>query len=124
MIATDHAPHSAEEKGKGLEKSLMGITGLETSFPVLYTDLVLNNVISLEKLIDVMSIAPAKRFGFDTEIKTGKPADFCVFDLDAEYTIDPGNFVSMGKATPFTGKNVKGKCVMTVCDGNIVYKEN
>ena len=124
MIATDHAPHSAEEKGKGLEKSLMGITGLETSFPVLYTDLVLNNVISLEKLIEVMSKAPAERFGFCSEIKAGKPADLCVFDLESEYTIDPDNFVSMGKATPFTGKNVKGKCVMTVCDGNIVYKEN
>ncbi|MBQ8209666.1 MAG: dihydroorotase [Clostridia bacterium] len=123
MIATDHAPHSAEEKGRGLEKSLMGIVGLETSFPVLYTDLVLNGIISLEKLIDLMSEAPAERFGIKSSLKCGNPADFCVFDLNAEYKINPDNFLSMGKATPFTGKTVKGKCCMTVCSGNIVYKD-
>ncbi len=123
MIATDHAPHSAEEKGRGLEKSLMGIVGLETSFPVLYTDLVLNGVISLEKLVDIMSEAPAERFGLDSSIKCGNSADFCVFDLNEEYVINPDKFLSMGKATPFTGKTVKGKCCMTVCAGNIVYKD-
>ncbi len=124
MIATDHAPHSAEEKSKGLAGSLMGITGIETSFPVLYTDLVENNVISLEKLVSLMSDAPAKRFGLKTDIKVGQPADLCVFDLEKEYIINSDDFVSMGKATPFEGKKVKGKCILTVCGGKIVYKEN
>ena len=123
MIATDHAPHSAEEKGKGLEKSLMGIVGLETSFSVLYTDLVLNNVISLERLVELLSCVPAERFGISDSIKEGAAADFCVFDLNKGYIINPDEFVSMGKATPFTGKQVKGKCCMTVCAGNIVYKD-
>ena len=124
MIATDHAPHSSEEKSKGLAGSLMGITGIETSFPVLYTDLVENNVISLENLVYLMSEAPANRFGLKTGIKEGQPADLCVFDLEKEYIINPEDFVSMGKATPFEGKKVKGKCVLTVCGGKIVYKEN
>ena len=123
MIATDHAPHSAEEKGRGLEKSLMGIVGLETSFPVMYTDLVRTGVITLEKLIDLMSVNPAERFGLEAGIKEGRSADFCVFDLENEYVINPDDFVSMGKATPFTGKHVYGRCVATVCSGNIVYKE-
>lgn len=123
MIATDHAPHSAEEKGRGLEKSLMGIVGLETSFPVMYTDLVRTGVITLEKLIELMSVKPAKRFGLEYGIKEGHNADFCVFDLEKQYIINPDEFVSMGKATPFTGKQVFGKCVATVCSGNIVYKE-
>ena len=124
MIATDHAPHSAEEKSRGLAGSLMGITGIETSFPVLYTDLVENNVISLENLVYLMSEAPAKRFGLKTGISAGQPADLCVFDLDKEYVINSADFVSMGKATPFEGKKVKGKCVLTVCGGKIMYKEN
>ncbi len=123
MIATDHAPHSAEEKGRGLEKSLMGVVGLETAFPVLYTDLVLNGVISLEKLIEIMAITPAQRFGFECGIEESKCADFCIYDLNEEYEINPDDFVSMGKATPFKGKTVKGKCCMTVCSGNIVYKD-
>ena len=122
MIATDHAPHSKEEKSKGLAGSNMGITGLETSFPILYTKLVKNKVISLEKLVDIMSIAPANRFGIESGIKTGNKADLCVFDLDEEYTINSDNFVSMGKATPFEGEKVQGKCVLTVCNGKIVYK--
>ncbi len=124
MIATDHAPHSAEEKSKGLEKSLMGITGLETSFPVIYTDLVLKGIITLEEALNLMSVNPAERFGIKNGIKIGNAADFCVFDLDSEYEICSNNFVSMGKATPFEGKKVKGKCVLTVCQGKIVYKEN
>ena len=122
MIATDHAPHSAEEKSKGLAGSNMGITGLETSFPIMYTKLVRENVISLEKLIDIMSIAPANRFGIESGIKSGKKADLCVFDLDSEYVINPDDFVSMGKATPFEGEKVYGKCMMTICNGQIVYK--
>ncbi len=122
MIATDHAPHSAEEKSKGLAGSNMGITGLETSFPIMYTKLVENNIISLEKLVELMSIAPANRFGIKSGITAGKKADLCVFDLDEEYIINSDEFVSMGKATPFEGEKVKGKCVMTICNGQIVYK--
>ena len=122
MIATDHAPHSAEEKSKGLAKSNMGITGLETSFPIMYTKLVQSNVISLEKLVVLMSISPANRFGIESGITAGKKADLCVFDLDEEYIINSDEFVSMGKATPFAGEKVKGKCVMTICNGQIVYK--
>lgn len=122
MIATDHAPHSAEEKSKGLAGSNMGITGLETAFPVLYTKLVKNNVLSLEKLIEIMSIAPSERFGIEAGIKPGNKADLCVFDLDNEYIINPDEFISMGKATPFTDERVFGKCIMTICNGKIVYK--
>ncbi len=122
MIATDHAPHSAEEKSKGLAGSNMGITGLETAFSVLYTKLVKNNILSLDKLIDIMSIAPAERFGIESGIKIGNKADLCLFDLDEEYTINSEDFVSMGKATPFEGENVFGKCIMTICNGKIVYK--
>ena len=122
MVATDHAPHSAEEKSKGLAGSNMGITGLETSFPVMYTKLVRENIVSLEKLIDIMSIAPANRFGIESGIKSGKKADLCVFDLDNEYVINPDDFVSMGKATPFEGEKVYGKCITTICNGQIVYK--
>ncbi len=116
MIATDHAPHSAEEKSKGLEKSLMGVVGLETAFPVLYTKLVRTGVISTEKLIELMSINPRKRFGLpETE-------DICVFDLNKEYTIDPEEFLTKGRSTPFCGEKVYGKCVLTVCDGKVVYR--
>ena len=118
MIATDHAPHSAEEKGKGLEKSAMGVVGIETAFPELYTNLVKTGIITLEKLIELMAINPRKRFGLpETE-------DFCVFDLSREYTVDPENFLSMGKATPFKGDKVFGECMLTVVNGKIVYKVN
>ena len=102
----------------------MGITGIETAFPVLYTELVEKNVITLEKLISIMSEAPANRFGIENGIKVGNKADLCVFDLDSEYTINSADFISMGKATPFEGKKVKGKCVLTICGGKIAYKEN
>ncbi|MBQ6164897.1 MAG: dihydroorotase [Clostridia bacterium] len=115
MIATDHAPHSAEEKGRGLEKSAMGIVGLETAFPALYTELVLGGVISLEKLVELMSLAPAKRFGADL-------ADcWALMDVESEYKIAPEEFVSMGRATPFAGKTVRGKCVMTAIRGEIRF---
>lgn len=116
MIATDHAPHSEEEKGRGLEKSAMGVVGLETAFPVLYTELVKKGVISLEKLIYLMSQAPRSRFDIDTDV------GFTVYDLNEEYSIDPDNFVTMGRATPFEGKKVFGKCLMTVYNGKLVYK--
>ncbi len=124
MIATDHAPHSLEEKSKGLEKSAMGIVGIETAFPVLYTKLVKTGVITLEKLVELMSVNPSKRFGFDIEIKEGKGANLTVFNLDKEYEINPEEFISKGRATPFKGMKVFGKCLMTMCDGTIVWKDN
>ena len=116
MIATDHAPHSAEEKGRGLEKSLMGIVGLETAFPVLYTELVTKNIITLDRLVELMSFKPKERFGIDTE------NDFAVFDISEAYKIDPENFLSMGRATPFAGREVFGRCLLTVHNGKVVYK--
>ncbi|MBR3971356.1 MAG: dihydroorotase [Ruminococcus sp.] len=124
MIATDHAPHSLEEKSKGLEKSAMGIVGIETSFAILYTKLVKTGVITLEKLIELLSVNPSKRFGFDIEIKEGKGANLTVFDLESEYEIDPEQFISNGRATPFKGERVFGKCLLTMCEGKIVWQEN
>lgn len=119
MIATDHAPHSLEEKSKGLAGSAMGIVGLETSFPVLYTELVKKGIITLEKLVELMSIAPAKRFSLPVGYENGC---MCVFDLENEYVITSDSFASMGKATPFDGKRVYGLCKATVCNGKTVYK--
>ena len=116
MIATDHAPHSAEEKERGLEKSLMGIVGLETAFPVLYTELVMKNIITLDRLVELMSFKPKKRFGIDTE------NDFAVFDISEAYKIDPENFLSMGRATQFAGREVFGRCLLTVHNEKVVYK--
>ncbi|MBQ7934796.1 MAG: dihydroorotase [Clostridia bacterium] len=115
MIATDHAPHSAEEKSKGLAGSLMGVVGLETAFAVLYTKLVQPGILPLERLIELLAVNPRKRFG----IPLGE--DYCIFDLSAEYEIDPKEFLSMGKATPFEGWKVNGKCLLTVKDGQAVY---
>ena len=123
MIATDHAPHSAEEKSRGLEKSLFGIVGLETAFPVLYTELVRPGVLTLERLIDLLVTNPARRFGIGSpEIKEGAAADLTVFDLNADYTIDPADFLSMGRATPFAGRRVWGKCLLTVAGGEIAWE--
>ena len=121
MIATDHAPHSAEEKGKGLEKSAMGIVGIETAFPVLYTELVLKGIITLEKLIELLSINPKKRFGIKGGTDEGQQADFCVIDLESEYEIRSEDFYSMGKATPFEGKKVKGKILHTYIKGEKIF---
>ncbi len=117
MIATDHAPHSADEKGRGLEKSLMGVVGLETAFPVMYTELVKKGIITLEKLVELMAINPRKRFGLP------ETDDICVFDVNEEYAIDPESFATMGRSTPFKGRKVYGKCLLTVCDGKIVYSK-
>ncbi|MBP1574211.1 MAG: dihydroorotase [Oscillospiraceae bacterium] len=116
MIATDHAPHSAEEKSRGLEKSPFGITGIETCFPVVYTKLVKTGIITLEKAIELLAINPRKRFG----IKLGN--DFTVWDLETLEKVEPEKFISMGKATPFEGWELFGKCMLTVKDGQIVYK--
>ena len=118
IIATDHAPHSAEEKSRGLEKSAFGIVGLETAFPVLYTGLVLTGIISLEKLVELLSTNPRRRFNIPL---TGE--DCCVWDLNERYTIDPTGFRSMGRATPFAGMEVCGRCVKTVYNGKTVYIE-
>ena len=116
MIATDHAPHSAEEKSRGLEKSAFGVVGIETAFPILYTYLVKPGILSMERLMELLVTNPRERFG----IPMG--CEYSVWDLNAEYEIDPSEFLSLGKATPFTGWKVQGKCLATVCDGKIVYK--
>ena len=116
MIATDHAPHSAEEKAKGLEKSAFGVVGLETAFPILYTYLVKPGILTLDKLVELLCVNPRKRFGI------GLGRDFSVWDLEQSDTVDPGQFLSMGKATPFEGWHVTGRCLATVCDGKVVYR--
>ena len=116
IIATDHAPHSAEEKSKGLEKSAFGIVGIETAFPLLYTGLVKEGIISLDKLTELISANPCRRFGIP------ETNDWSEWDLEAEYTIDPAEFLSQGKATPFEGRCVYGRCLKTVCAGKVVYK--
>ena len=114
-IATDHAPHSAEEKAKGLEKSAFGVVGIETAFPICYTYLVKSGIITLEKLIDLLVTNPRSRFG----IPNG--SDFTVWDLEALDVVDSADFLSLGKATPFEGWQIQGKCIATVCDGKVVY---
>ena len=114
MIATDHAPHSAEEKGRGFEKSLNGIVGLETAFPVMYTSFVKKGIITLDKLVALMSLAPSRRFGIEVN-------GFTVYDLNKEYKVDPEEFCTMGRSTPFANNSVYGKCVATVVDGKIAY---
>lgn len=122
MIATDHAPHSAEEKSRGLEKSAFGITGLETAFPVLWTGLVEPGIIGRERLTELMSTAPARRFGIESGIELGKPASLAVFDVSTTYTIDPAAFASKGRATPFGGRQVRGRCVLNICRGREVWR--
>ena len=115
MIATDHAPHSAEEKSKGLAGSAFGVVGIETAFPVVYTHLVKTGIITMERLKELLVTNACKRFGFTT-------GDcWSVWDLDHEFTVDPQEFLSMGKATPFEGWKLYGKCLLTVCDGKPVY---
>ncbi|NLC72505.1 MAG: dihydroorotase [Ruminococcaceae bacterium] len=117
MIATDHAPHSAEEKSRGLKGSAFGITGLETAFPVLFTQLVMPGIISLEKLVWLMAISPRIRF----EIPL-RENDFTVFVINEEYEVSACDFLTMGKSTPFEGMKVFGRCIMTVYDGKVVYR--
>ena len=114
-IASDHAPHSAEEKSKGLEKSAFGVVGIEIAFPLAYTYLVKTKIISMEKLLDLMVYNPRKRFN----IPLG--SDYSVWNLDDEWTIEPGDFLSKGRATPFEGWDVYGKNYLTVCDGQEAY---
>ncbi len=118
MIATDHAPHSEEEKAKGLDKSAFGIVGLETAFSVMYTHLVKTGVITLEKLVELMCTNPRKRFGIPLS------QDYTVWDLDAEYTVNTDEFLSLGRATPFENEKLFGRCLLTVCGGKKVYEKN
>ena len=124
MLVTDHAPHSHEEKAKGLEKSAMGVVGLETSFAASYTHLVKKGILPLEKLVELMHTSPMRRFGCGTEIAVGQPADLTVFDLNETYTVDPETFLTMGRATPFTGTQLTGACKLTMIGGEIVWKED
>lgn len=123
MIATDHAPHSAEEKSKGLENSNMGVVGIETAFPVMYTHFVKTNVISLEKLVELLSINANKRFGIDSAFEIGKKADLTIFDLNEKYAVNTDDFLSMGKSTPFENMSVYGRCKMTICNGKVVWED-
>ncbi len=122
MIATDHAPHSAEEKSRGLCGSLNGVVGIETSFAALYTHLVRKGVISLDRLIELMSYAPRARFGIAGGLAAGGRAEFTAFDLDSEFTVDTDEFLSMGKSTPFDGMKLFGRCMMTVYGDEIVWR--
>ena len=116
MIATDHAPHSAEEKGKGLEKSAFGITGIELALPLMNTYMVKRGIITLDKITDLMVYNPRERFG----LPTGE--SFSVWKLDEEFIVDPEKFISKGKATPFNDYKLYGKCYLTVHNGKVVYK--
>ncbi|MBO5853065.1 MAG: dihydroorotase [Clostridia bacterium] len=124
VIATDHAPHSDEEKAKGLQKSAMGVVGLETAFAVCYTKLVKTGIITLEKLIELLNTNAIKRFGIGNEIKVGTPADLTIFNLNEKFTVKKEDFVSKGKASPFEGEELFGRCKMTFVNGQIVYKED
>ena len=123
MLVTDHAPHSREEKARGLEKSAMGVVGLETSFAASYTALVQTGILPLGKLVDLMHGAPMRRFGCGTELAEGQPADLTAFDLTKTYTVDPETFLTMGRATPFAGFALTGVCKLTMIGGEPVWKE-
>ncbi len=123
MLVTDHAPHSREEKARGLEKSAMGVVGLETSFAASYTALIQTGILPLGKLVDLMHGAPMRRFGCGTELAEGQPADLTAFDLTKTYTVDPETFLTMGRATPFAGRALTGVCTLTMIGGEPVWKE-
>mgnify|MGYP003299620263 FL=1 len=123
MIATDHAPHSAEEKSKGLEKSNMGVVGIETAFSVMYTYFVKTGIISLERLMELLSVNANQRFNIGSEVKVGNKADLTVFDLNEKYTVNPDDFLSKGKSTPFENMEVYGKCKMTICNGKVAWED-
>ncbi len=118
MLATDHAPHSAQEKSRGLEKSAFGIVGLETAFPILYTRLIRPGILSMRRVVELLCINPRRRFG----LPFGE--DYTVFELKGPYQIDPERFASLGRATPFAGETVFGRCILTVCGGKTVWQEN
>ncbi len=121
-IATDHAPHSAEEKARGLAGSAMGVVGLETAFPVLYTDLILTGKVSLERIVEALTSGPRGAFRLPGGLRPGEAADLTVIDPDAAWTVDPADFLSLGRATPFAGKAVRSRIVLTLKDGVPVWK--
>ena len=123
-IATDHAPHSPEEKSKGLEHSAMGISGLETAFPVLYTYLVMSGKVSLQRILEALTSSPRKAFGLPPVLEEGAAADIAIIDTRTEFTIDGSRFVSRGHSTPFEGKRGHGEVLMTLKDGVAVWKDN
>ncbi|MBO5044865.1 MAG: dihydroorotase [Alistipes sp.] len=122
VVATDHAPHTAEEKSRGLERSAMGVVGIETSFAVIYTKLVKTGIISLEKAVEVLAEAPRKIFNLGGGLKEGEAADITVFDLEKEFTVDPDTFLSKGRSTPFEGWQLQGECCLTLVDGRVAYE--
>lgn len=124
VIATDHAPHSRREKSKGLKDSSMGVVGLETSFGAMNTYMVKKGHISLEKLVELMSINPRKIFGLPWGIKIGEKADIVVADTEKKWVVNPDEFVSQGKFTPFEGNELYGEILLTVCDGKVVYNKD
>ena len=123
VIATDHAPHSAEEKARPLPEAPSGMVGLETAFPLLYTYLVKPGLLSFPRLMELLHDSPCRRFGLPQGEMDGPHADFTVFDLSASYPIDPADFLSQGKATPFTGWPVQARCLLTVCNGRLVWQD-
>lgn len=123
MIATDHAPHEADAKNRGLEGSAMGVVGLETALAVMYTRFVKTGLLSLEKLVELMAVNPAQRFGLPTGLEEGDPADIAVFDLSREWVVQPEKFLSMGRATPFAGMRLLGRCVLTLVGGKCAWTE-
>jgi dihydroorotase len=123
VVATDHAPHTADEKARGLAGSAMGVVGLETSFAVVYSHLVKKGIISLEKAVEVMAEAPRKIFSLGGGLNEGECADIAVFDLNAEFDVDPETFLSKGRSTPFEGWHLWGECCLTMVDGKVVYEK-
>ena len=123
VVATDHAPHTAEEKSRGLERSAMGVVGIETSFAVIYTKLVKAGVISLEKAVDVLAEAPRRIFNLGGGLQEGEAADIAVFDLEKSFEVDPSTFLSKGHSTPFEGWQLQGECCLTLVDGRVAYEK-
>lgn len=122
VIATDHAPHTADEKSRGLALSAMGVVGLETSFAVIYTKLVREGIITLEKAVELMSERARELFKIGGGLEEGEAADIAVFDTEREFTVDPETFHSMARSTPFKGWTLRGECLMTIVDGKVVYE--
>lgn len=123
VIATDHAPHSAEEKSKGLEKSAMGVVGIETSLAATYTFMVGGGVISLERLVEIMSLSPRRLLGIGGGIVLGEMLDATLVDLNKEFCVEPAKFLSMGKSTPFEGMRLRGEVLMTIANGRLAYEK-
>jgi dihydroorotase len=123
IIATDHAPHSMEEKSRGFLGSMNGVVGLETAFPAMYTLLVLPGLVTLTRLIDAMCHAPRRRFGIPGGLEAGDDADLTIIDLESERVVDPAEFLSMGRSTPFTGMTLRGEAVLTMVGGEIVFQK-